>query len=52
MAIYQSDTKLGGNIILVNGERIYDIYNKFLPKDGPGIGTRNLSATTIRYFPF
>ena len=34
-AIYQSDTKLGGNIILVNGERIYDIYNKFLPKD-PG----------------
>lgn len=33
--IYQSGTKLGGNIILVNGERIYDTYNKFLPKD-PG----------------
>lgn len=34
-AIYNSDTLLGGNIILVNGERIYDIYNKFLPKSLP-----------------
>lgn len=32
-AIYNSDTKLGGNTILVNGERIYDIFNKFLPKN-------------------
>jgi ABC-type lipoprotein release transport system permease subunit len=31
-AIYNSGTLLGGNIILVNGERIYDVYNKFLPK--------------------
>jgi ABC-type lipoprotein release transport system permease subunit len=32
-AIYNSGTVLGGNMILVNGERIYDIYDKFLPKD-------------------
>ncbi len=32
-AIYSSDTKLGSNIILMNGERIYETYSKFLPVD-------------------
>jgi ABC-type lipoprotein release transport system permease subunit len=32
-AIYDSRTPLGGNIILVNGERIYDVYQRFLPKN-------------------
>jgi putative ABC transport system permease protein len=32
-AIYDSTSELGGNTILVNGERIYDVYNKFLPEN-------------------
>jgi putative ABC transport system permease protein len=31
-AIYQTGTKLGDNIILVNEERIHDIFNRYLPK--------------------
>ncbi len=31
-AIYDSPTKLGGNVVLVNGERIYNIYDRYFPK--------------------
>lgn len=31
-AIYDSSTKLGSDLILVNGERIYDTYDKYLPQ--------------------
>lgn len=31
-AIYDSSTKLGNDVILMNGERIFDTYDKFLPK--------------------
>lgn len=30
-AIYDSPAKLGGNVILVNGERVYNLYDRFLP---------------------
>ncbi len=41
-AIYSSDTKLGNNVILMNGERIYETYNKFLPANrNPGYINKN-----------
>lgn len=30
-AIYESATKLGGNVVLLNGEKIYETFDKFLP---------------------
>lgn len=30
-AIYDSKTKLGGDVVLLNGEKIYDVYDLFLP---------------------
>lgn len=30
-AIYDSSSKLGGNVLLLNGEKIYDTFDKFLP---------------------
>lgn len=32
-AIYQSDTKLGKSIVLLNEERIHEAYNKYVPAD-------------------
>jgi ABC-type lipoprotein release transport system permease subunit len=41
-AIYNSATKLGGNIILMNGERIYETYDRFLPANRtPGYIEKN-----------
>lgn len=32
-AIYKSDTKLNNNIVLVNGEKIYDTYHNYIPQN-------------------
>ena len=40
-AVYTTDSEFGGNVILVNEERIHDIYNRFLPESNNTGNIRN-----------
>lgn len=40
-AIYKADQTLGPNTIVMNGENIFDIYNRYLPKNSIAIGKDN-----------